>query len=103
MENQELLQAIRQIVKEEVSAQVDPVKQDISGVKQEITKINIRLENDVDKRLQLLAEGQQGMNEKFQKLDQVAEDVEEIKLTTRALEAVTQRNSNDIRSLRAVK
>lgn len=58
---------------------------------------------DMGKRIDLLFEGQGGMNEKFAKLDTVAEDVEEIKLTVRAMEAVTQRNSNDIQKLRAVK
>lgn len=95
MDNQELLQAILGEIRE--------VKAEQQRQGEEITKINIRLENDVDKKINLLLEGQRGMNEKFEKLDQVAEDVEEIKLTTRALEAVTQRNSNDIRNLRAVK
>ena len=58
---------------------------------------------DLEKKVGLILEGQTGMNEKFEKLDTVAEDVEEIKLTVRAMEAVTQRNSNDIRKLRAVK
>ena len=58
---------------------------------------------DMGKQINLLLEGQQGMNEKFAKLDSVAEDVEDIKLTVRAMEAVTQRNSNDIQKLRAVK
>ena len=123
MENQEVLQAILSEIREikadvsdlkadmvEVKAEqhrqgeeITGMKQEITGMKQEITKINIRLENDVDKKINLLLEGQQGMNEKFEKLDRVAADVEEIRLTTRALEAVTQRNSNDIRNLRAVK
>ena len=116
MENQEVLQAILSEIREikadvsdlkadmvEVKAEQHRQGEEITGMKQEITKINIRLENDVDKKINLLLEGQQGMNEKFEKLDRVAADVEEIRLTTRALEAVTQRNSNDIRNLRAVK
>ena len=58
---------------------------------------------DMGKQINLLFEGQRGMNEKFAKLDAVADDVEDIKLTVRAMEAVTQRNSNDIQKLRAVK
>ena len=70
---------------------------------QEITKINIKLENDVDKKIDLLLEGQQGMNEKFQKLDQVAENVEEIKAKVTALEAVTRDNTSQIKELRIAK
>lgn len=48
-------------------------------------------------------EGQQGINEKYSKLDQVAEDVEEIKTKVTALEAVTKDNTSQIRELRVAK
>lgn len=74
----------------------------MAGDIQSLKADNVRL-IDLEKKVGLILEGQTGMNEKFAKLDTVAEDVEEIKLTVRAMEAVTQRNSNDIRKLRAVK
>lgn len=43
------------------------------------------------------------MNEKFKKLDQVAEDVEDIKGTVHILEAVTKSNTTQIKELRLVK
>ena len=43
------------------------------------------------------------MNEKFQKLDQVAENVEEIKAKVTALEAVTRDNTSQIKELRIAK
>ncbi|WP_457789673.1 hypothetical protein [Anaeromassilibacillus sp. SJQ-5] len=57
----------------------------------------------MDKKINALAEGQKGMNEKFAKLDQVADDVEEIKVKVTALEAVTKDNTAQIRDLRIVK
>ena len=57
----------------------------------------------MDKNINALAEGQKGMNEKFAKLDQVADDVEEIKVKVTALEAVTKDNTAQIRDLRIVK
>ena len=57
----------------------------------------------MDKKINALAEGQANMNEKFAKLDQVAEDVEEIKVKVTALEAVTKDNTAQIRDLRIVK
>lgn len=57
----------------------------------------------MDKKINALAEGQKGMNEKFAKLDKVAEDVEEIKVKVTALEAVTKDNTAQIRDLRIVK
>jgi len=74
----------------------------MAGDIQSLKADNVRL-IDLEKKVGLILEGQAGMNEKFAKLDTVAEDVEEVKLTVRAMEAVTQRNSNDIRKLRAVK
>ena len=69
----------------------------------EITKINVTLENDIKTQLQLLGEGQQGMNEKFAKLDKVAEDVEEIKVKVTALENVTKDNTAQIKDIRIAK
>ena len=50
-----------------------------------------------------LLEGQQGMNEKFSKLDQVAEDVEEIKIKVSALEEVSRSQASQIREIRLAK
>ena len=61
---------------------------------QEITKINVTLENDIKTQLQLLGEGQQGMNEKF---------AEEIKVKVTALENVTKDNTAQIKDIRIAK
>ena len=82
---------------------ITDMKQDLTDVKQRITKMEIHQENVTDKNIQLLLEGQQGMNEKFQKLDQVAENVEEIKAKVTALEAVTRDNTSQIKELRIAK
>ena len=82
---------------------ITDMKQDLTDVKQRVTKMEIHQENVTDKNIQLLLEGQQGMNEKFQKLDQVAENVEEIKAKVTALEAVTRDNTSQITELRIAK
>ena len=82
---------------------ITDMKQDLTDVKQRVTKMKIHQENVTDKNIQLLLEGQQGMNEKFQKLDQVAENVEEIKAKVTALEAVTRDNTSQIKELRIAK
>jgi len=82
---------------------ITDMKQDLTDVKQRVTKMEIHQENVTDKNIQLLLEGQQGINEKFQKLDQVAENVEEIKAKVTALEAVTRDNTSQIKELRIAK
>ena len=106
MVDMEMLEAMRQMLHEEL----EPMKHDLAEVRQHVenieqrtTKIEVTLENDIAKRLKSLGEGQEGMNEKFAKLDKVAEDVEEIKVKVTALEAVTKDNTAQIRNLRIVK
>mgnify|MGYP002545678920 CR=1 FL=1 len=75
----------------------------IDHMDSQITEIKLCLENITNRNISLLMEGQDGMNEQFQKLDQVAEDVEEIKVKVTALENVTRDNTSQIRELKIAK
>ena len=92
-----------EVTQENVKSDLAGVKSDLEEVKHRVTTIEVTQENDVKTQLRLLGEGQQGMNEKFKKLDQVAEDVENIKGTVHILEAVTKSNTTQIKELRLVK
>ncbi len=92
-----------EVTQENVKSDLAGVKSDLEEVKHRVTTIEVTQENDVKTQLRLLGEGQQGMNEKFKKLDQVAEDVEDIKGTVHILEAVTKSNTTQIKELRLVK
>ena len=70
----------------------------LNPIIEEQRHIRVLLEH-TDKRVDALAEGQANMNEKFAKLDQMAENVEEIKTKVTALEAVTKDNTSQIREL----
>ena len=74
------------------------IREDLQALKADNAKL-VTLEKKVD----LILEGQQGINEKFQKLDKVAEDVEEIKVKVTALEEVTRSNTSQIKELRIAK
>ena len=92
-----------EVTQENVKSDLAGVKSDLEEVKHRVTTMEVTQENDVKTQLRLLGEGQQGMNEKFKKLDQVAEDVEDIKGTVHILEAVTKSNTTQIKELRLVK
>lgn len=110
MDNQEFLQALRTIVKEEIAANNAAILQPIderftkiderftkiderfTKIEERITKIEILVENDIDKKLDLLGEGQLGMNEKFRQLDKLAEKVEDIQTTVEVLKFITVKN-----------
>ena len=99
MEDKELLQAIGKMLNESL----DPLKEELSDIKQRVTKIEITQEQITDRKIQTLLEGQQGMNEKFKQLDKLTADVEDIKITVNALEAMTKTNTTEIKELKLVK
>lgn len=104
MDEKELLEAIGKML-EPIAKEQREIRDDLRAVKEDVNALkadNVKLIT-LEKNVSLILEAQQGINEKFEKLDTVADDVEEIKLTVRAMEAVTQRNSMDIKKLRAVK
>lgn len=81
MDDKELLQAIFQELKE--------VKGTVQGMDQRITKIEVTQENVTNRNIQVLLEGMHGMNEKFQRLDDLEEKVEDIQITVSVLKALT--------------
>ena len=76
---------------------------DLAEVKQRVTKIEVTQEQVTNKNIQLLMEAHTGTREKLEKLDKVAEDVEEIKIKVSALESVTRDNTSQIKDIRLAK
>lgn len=99
MVDKEMLEALRMVMQEELK----PVNERLDAIDRRMTKMEIHQENVTDKNIQLLIEGQQGMNEKFRKLDKMAEDVEEIKVKVSALEETSKSQASQIKELRIAK
>lgn len=120
MENNELLQAIRKIVKEEVN----PVKQDISGLKagqkslkqaqakteimmekgqtslqQQVTKTNFILENDVSKKLDALFDGNKLNTELIQS---IKDKVGNIEKSVDSNDTLSRVNAREIQKLKKI-
>ncbi len=81
-----------------ISRRMDTMEDDIQSVKADVAQIPT-----MQDRLAVLLDGMSGMNEKFAKLDKVAEDVEEIKIKVSALENVTKDNTAQIKDIRIAK
>ena len=103
MIDKDMLEAMGQLLDSKLEKALEPINGRLDRMESEITKINVTLENETNKNIKILLEGQQGINEKFQKLDKVAEDVEEIKVKVTALEEVTRSNTSQIEELRIAK
>lgn len=77
-----------------MQSKMDTVATDISGIK-------TRLDLDVDKKLQLLAEGQEILKERLDVLDEVKELAEDTKATVDVMYAVVSKHSLDISKIKA--
>lgn len=99
MDEKALLEAMREMMREEL----EPMKRDLAEVKQRVTKIETAQEQVTNKKIQLLVEAQTETKAKMEKLDDIADRVEDIQITVNAMEAVTKQNCTDIKQLRAVK
>ena len=72
-----------------VRGEVTSLREDMADVKQRVTKIEIIQENVTNKKIDARGEGFQGVNEKFRRLDELEEKVEDIRLTVSVLKALT--------------
>lgn len=56
MSDNELLLALSDMLDKKLSAQLEPIKKDITDIKSEVKKINVLLENEIRPDIKLLAE-----------------------------------------------
>lgn len=93
----EMLAAQRQELKEEMVCALKPIKQEIQDVKKLTTKTAIILENDINKKIDLLYEGYELHNEK---IDLLISKVDELEASTLANEVITKKNLKEITELK---
>ena len=65
------------------------IEERTSRIEERTTKTEILLENNIEKRLNLLGEGQQMVLEKFHQLDALNEKVDDIQTTVEVLKSIT--------------
>lgn len=100
MNDTELMKVLQAISSDLQAIKADniTIRNDLQSMKADVFKLP-----DIERNISLLMEGQQGMNEQLQKLDQLSEDMEEVKIKVSAVEEVTRSNSSQIRELRIAK
>ena len=79
------------------------VKQELSEVKTRVMKIEIRQENEISPRIQLLVEAQQDNALRFKTLDRVEKTLDEVKSDTEVIKDVITQHSRSIQELKLVK
>ena len=97
MIDREMIEAIGELLAP-IMKEPREIREDLQEVMEDTARLVV-----LEKKVDALAAGHQGINEKFAKLDQVAEDVEEIKVKVTALENVTKNNTAQIKDIRIAK
>ena len=113
MENTELLQAISQMMEqqlkpinnrlENLEQRQIKLEQDMSEVKQRTTKVEVILENDISKKLGVLFDGHKLNTDKLAKLDTIEKTVNETKDKVDVISNVVQKHSREIKDLKLIK
>ena len=82
---------------------VSGLKQDVFEVKERTTRIEVTLENDIKKSVQLIAEGHAGIVDKIHDLDSIKTTVEDTKDEVDVVFKVMQGHSAEIKALKLLK
>ena len=102
-ENANLKQDIKD-VKTDLQQDIESVKsdlqQDINVLKQEVTKINIKIENSLEPDIKLIAEGQQPLAQIAKDVEHIKEEQEEIKNNVAALMKIVPEHGAKIEELK---
>lgn len=119
MENQELLEALRYIIKEETRAVVkeeihpinsrldnmdsrlDNIETDVSEIKNRTLKIEVILENEIRPNIQLLMEGHKGLVDTMHDIKKDTGRIETIETELFATKEVTKDNVQNIKKLQS--
>ena len=85
MDDNAFLEAIGQMM----DSKLEPIRADLSEVKQRVTKIEVVQENTIAKQINLLVEGHGDIVKKLRGLDVLTEKVDDIQDTVEVLKRLT--------------
>ena len=97
MVDKDMLDAIGQMLEPIIKEQRE-IREDLQAMKADVAQIP-----DVRRDINLILEGQQGINDKFASLDKTEESMENLKVRVFALEDASKKQASQIRELRMAK
>ena len=97
MVDKDMLDAIGQMLEPIIKEQRE-IREDLQAMKADVAQIP-----DVRRDINLILEGQQGINDKFASLDKTEESMENLKVRVFALEEASKKQASQIRELRMAK
>ena len=105
MDEKMLLQAIGQLIDEKMDTKLQPIMEDIQAIKNRTLKLEITLENETNRNIQLLMEGHAQLvddnKEIMQKIEKIDHKLEDMDTRLFATETATKENIRHIAVLEA--
>lgn len=102
MVDQELLEAMRQVIREEtekvVEEKTSPIVKRLDAVETAVSGVKVLLETDIHRDINLLSEGHQTILERLPDTD----EIEALEARLSAVEVVIKKHSKDIQNLKKV-
>ena len=95
MDEKSLLQSIEKMLDSKLDSKLEPIKSDLSVVKDRVLKLEITMENQVLPGIALLAEGQVSLSNRLERLDDLPEKVEDIQSTVSVLKYAFKEHVNE--------
>jgi len=89
------LRAIGELMDNKLDAALEPLKTDISEIKERVVKIEVTQENVILPGIQLLSEGHSGLADRLDRLEELPEQVEDIQNTVSVLKHVFKEHANN--------
>ena len=96
MTDNELLLAISEIVEKKIRAEVEPLKSDIQQIKNEQTRINIIIENEIRSDIQLLAENYIPAAKRYEK---ATAQIEAIQADMEVMKSIIREHSQKLQNI----
>ena len=100
MASLEKLSAENANLKQDIKDVKNDLQQDINVLKQEVTKINIKIENSLEPNIKLIAEGQQPLAQIAKDVEHIKEEQEELKSNMAALMKIVPEHGAKIEELK---
>ena len=74
MTDNELLLAISDIMDKKLKTELEPIKQDIVNIQNDITNIKLTLENETNRNIKIIAEGHLDLSRKLNEAVRISSD-----------------------------
>ena len=101
-EGKEILSAVKDMF-EVLNNKIENIKHEVTEVKQENSNIKMLIENEVNRKIDLLAEGYSSLAERIDIIDKKTDKIEPMQVDIEIIKKAVASHSSDLNKLKKVK